>query len=75
MDKVANVSALGVRWKGAGVNDPVVTLFTLGLGVCGGIMSNGELCHGVSGSGGVLGHVTVYPVNGYLVTCGKRGVL
>ena len=47
----------------------------MGTGVGGGIIANGELLHGVAGSGGELGHVTVDPVNGYLCTCGKRGCL
>ena len=75
VDNDANVAALGERWKGAGENDPDVTFVTLGTGVGGGIIANGELLHGVAGSGGELGHVTVDPVNGYLCTCGKRGCL
>jgi len=52
-----------------------VTFVTLGTGVGGGIIADGELLHGVAGSAGELGHVTVDPVNGYLCTCGKRGCL
>lgn len=48
VDNDANVAALGERWKGAGENDPDVTFVTLGTGVGGGIIANGELLHGVA---------------------------
>lgn len=75
IDNDANVAALGERWKGAGENEANVTFVTLGTGVGGGIIADGNLLHGVAGSAGELGHVTVDPVNGYLCTCGKRGCL
>jgi len=74
IDNDANVAALGERWKGAGDNNPDVTFVTLGTGVGGGIVAAGTLLHGVAGSAGELGHITVDP-NGYLCTCGKHGCL
>ncbi|MHC9532517.1 ROK family glucokinase [Dellaglioa sp. BT-FLS60] len=74
IDNDANVAALGERWKGAGENDDEVAFITLGTGVGGGIIANGELLHGVAGAGGEVGHITVEP-NGYMCTCGKRGCL
>ncbi|MBU5366375.1 ROK family glucokinase [Enterococcus devriesei] len=74
IDNDANVAALGERWMGAGENEPDVVFMTLGTGVGGGIVMNGELLHGVAGCAGEIGHVTVDP-NGFECTCGKRGCL
>lgn len=74
LDNDANVAALGERWKGAGENDPDVIFMTLGTGVGGGIVANGQLLHGAAGCAGEIGHVTVEP-NGFECTCGKRGCL
>ncbi|KRK65620.1 glucokinase [Companilactobacillus tucceti DSM 20183] len=70
----ANVAALGERWKGAGNNADDVVFVTLGTGVGGGIIANGNILHGASGAAGEIGHVTVEP-DGFLCTCGKRGCL
>ena len=69
----ANVAALGERWKGAGENQPDVVFMTLGTGVGGGVITNGEMVHG-AGAGGEIGHINVQP-NGYLCTCGNHGCL
>ncbi|MCX2454771.1 ROK family glucokinase [Lacticaseibacillus nasuensis] len=74
IDNDVNVAALGEQWKGAGDAAANVTLVALGTGIGGGIIADGKLLHGVAGSAGELGHVTVEP-NGYLCTCGKRGCL
>ncbi|WP_122646801.1 ROK family glucokinase [Enterococcus mediterraneensis] len=74
LDNDANVAALGERWKGAGENNPDVVFITLGTGVGGGIVADGNLLHGVAGSAGEVGHITVDP-HGFECTCGKRGCL
>lgn len=74
IDNDANVAALGERWKGAGENDPDVVFVTLGTGVGGGIVMNGQLLHGAAGCAGEIGHITVDP-EGFECTCGKRGCL
>ncbi|KGO28198.1 glucokinase [Oenococcus alcoholitolerans] len=74
MDNDANSAAIGEQWKGAGENNPNVTFVTLGTGVGGGIIANGQLIRGVYGAGGEFGHVVVEP-GGYLCTCGNRGCL
>lgn len=74
IDNDANVAALGERWKGAGENDPDVVFVTLGTGIGGGIVADGNLIHGVVGAGGEIGHLTVDP-DGFECTCGKRGCL
>ncbi|MQS51440.1 ROK family glucokinase [Companilactobacillus mishanensis] len=70
----ANVAALGERWMGAGNNANDVIFVTLGTGVGGGIIANGNILHGAAGAAGEIGHVTVDP-NGFMCTCGKRGCL
>lgn len=70
----ANVAALGERWLGAGNNSDNVAFVTLGTGVGGGIIINGQIVHGQGGSAGEIGHMTINP-QGYRCTCGKRGCL
>ena len=70
----ANVAALGERWLGAGNNADNVAFVTLGTGVGGGIIINGQIVHGQGGSAGEIGHMTINP-QGYRCTCGKRGCL
>ena len=70
----ANVAALGERWQGAGNNANDVVFVTLGTGVGGGIIANGQLLQGENGAAGEIGHVTVDP-NGFQCTCGKKGCL
>ncbi|NUG67444.1 ROK family glucokinase [Lactobacillus mellis] len=70
----ANVAALGERWLGAGKNTDNVAFVTLGTGVGGGIIINGQIVHGQGGSAGEIGHMTINP-QGYRCTCGKRGCL
>lgn len=48
LDNDANAAALGEAWKGAGNNDDEVSFITLGTGVGGGLVSNGQLIHGTA---------------------------
>lgn len=74
IDNDANVAALGERWKGAGENAPDVIFVTLGTGVGGGIIAQGQLLHGVNGSAGEIGHMVV-DEGGFSCTCGNIGCL
>ncbi len=74
LDNDANCAAMGEFWKGAGDKESDVVFVTLGTGVGGGVVTNGELVHGVNNGAGEIGHLTVVP-GGYLCTCGKRGCL
>ncbi|PZO94752.1 MAG: glucokinase [Streptococcus pyogenes] len=75
IDNDANVAALGERWVGAGDNKPDVVFMTLGTGVGGGIIADGNLIHGVAGAGGEIGHMVVEPDDGFQCTCGNIGCL
>ena len=48
---------------------------TLGTGVGGGVIANGEIVHGVSGAAGEIGHITVVTENAFPCNCGKSGCL
>lgn len=74
IDNDANVAALGERWMGAGENGTDVVFITLGTGVGGGIIADGNLIHGKIGAGGEIGHIIVES-NGYKCTCGNQGCL
>ncbi|MBM7571674.1 ROK family glucokinase [Aquibacillus albus] len=73
IDNDANVAALGEQWKGAGEGSSNVVFITLGTGVGGGVVAEGNLVHGV-GTAGEIGHINVNP-NGYQCTCGNIGCL
>lgn len=75
IDNDANVAALGERWVGAGANNPDVVFVTLGTGVGGGVIADGNLIHGVAGAGGEIGHMIVDPENGFTCACGNKGCL
>ena len=75
IDNDANVAALGERWVGAGANNPDVVFVTLGTGVGGGVIADGNLIHGVAGAGGEIGHMIIEPDNGFECTCGNKGCL
>lgn len=74
LDNDANVAALGEQWIGAGHNEPNVVFITLGTGVGGGVVVDGQLVHGAIDSAGEIGHMTV-DRDGYDCTCGKKGCL
>jgi len=71
----ANAAALGEMAYGAakGMKDFIV--ITLGTGVGGGVVSNGQLVVGHDGFAGELGHVTVIRENGRVCGCGRTGCL
>ena len=71
----ANVAALGEMWKGGGEGYLDVVLLTLGTGVGGGIIINGEIAPSHRGDGGELGHITVNPDEEATCNCGNHGCL
>ncbi|MFB7140315.1 ROK family glucokinase [Gottfriedia sp. NPDC056225] len=75
VDNDANIAAVGEMWKGAGNGAKDVVMVTLGTGVGGGVIVNGDVAHGISGSAGEIGHITVQLEDGVLCNCGKRGCL
>ncbi|WP_312853922.1 ROK family glucokinase [Thermoactinomyces mirandus] len=74
IDNDANVAALGEVWSGAGNGEKNAICITLGTGVGGGIIAEGELLHGAKGFAGEIGHIQVEP-EGALCNCGQTGCL
>jgi glucokinase len=70
----ANCAAVGEGWLGAGRQFPNLILLTLGTGVGGGILINGQLYRGYNGSAGELGLITLDP-SGPTCKSGNRGSL
>ncbi len=68
----ANAAVLGEHFRGAARGEQDVIMITLGTGVGGGIIMNGELYGGSRGIAGELGHFTLYQ-DGAPCACGKRG--
>ncbi|MBS4176344.1 ROK family glucokinase [Lederbergia citrea] len=71
----ANSAALGEMWKGAGKGAKDLICITLGTGVGGGVIVNGDIVHGSKGAAGEVGHITAVPSGGYMCNCGKPGCL
>ncbi len=71
-DNDANVACWGEYAVGAGKGVKDMVFFTLGTGIGGGIICNGELVHGCDENGAELGHMVIYP-DGRKCNCGQRG--
>lgn len=71
----ANVAALGEMWKGGGQGCKNLIAVTLGTGVGGGIIVNGEILTGAVGAGGEIGHMHVEDNETERCGCGNTGCL
>lgn len=71
----ANVAALGELWQGGGKGYQNIVMVTLGTGVGGGIIINGRILSGATGSAGEIGHIPVNENETEPCGCGKRGCL
>lgn len=74
MDNDVNVMTLGEFRHGAGVGYKNIVALTLGTGVGGGVVIDGQLYHGSQNTAGELGHTIVDP-NGRYCGCGNQGCL
>ncbi len=72
MENDGNCAALGEFAWGAGQGVDNFVMVTLGTGIGGGIIANGELVRGRSGFGGEIGHMVV-DARGALCGCGGYG--
>lgn len=68
----ANVAALGEVIAGAAKGYKNAVMITLGTGVGGGIIINGEIYEGQYAAGAELGHIMIVH-NGDQCTCGRKG--
>jgi glucokinase len=72
MENDANCAAWGEFVAGAGRGARSLVLYTLGTGVGGGIVINGEMWIGATGAAGALGHTIIDP-DGPDCGCGQKG--
>lgn len=70
----ANAAAYGEYIAGAGKGTKDFIMLTLGTGVGGGVVINGNLYAGFSNKGAELGH-SVINIDGEMCSCGRRGCL
>lgn len=71
----ANVAALGEMWLGAGKGQENLIMVTLGTGVGGGVIVNGQPLVGAHGAGGEIGHLCVNYEETDHCGCGNQGCL
>ncbi len=74
VDNDANAAGWAEFRFGAGQEVDAMTMLTIGTGVGGAIVSQGELFRGGFGTGGELGHLRLVP-DGLPCGCGARGCL
>jgi glucokinase len=74
VDNDANLMALGEAQFGAGIGHKNIICLTIGTGIGGGIILNGNLFRGSNFAGAELGHTTI-KYNGLKCRCGGQGCL
>lgn len=71
----ANAAALGEMWKGGGQGYKNIVLVTLGTGIGGGIILNGQVLSGTNGASGEIGHIHINDEETEACGCGNIGCL
>lgn len=74
LDNDANCATYGEWWLGAGQGADTLVGITLGTGIGGGLVLNGEIHHGASDVAGEFGHTTI-DSTGRRCKCGNDGCL
>lgn len=74
LENDANLAAFGEQRLGAGRGTDSLVCFTLGTGIGGGVIIDGEIFTGGLGAGAELGHITI-DLEGPPCACGNRGCL
>jgi glucokinase len=71
----ATVATLGEMWQGGGQGFANVVMLTLGTGVGGGVVIDGNIVYGTTGAAGEVGHMCVNPEELTQCNCGNAGCL
>jgi len=71
----ANVAALGEMWQGGGKGYDSIVMVTLGTGVGGGVIIDGQILAGINGAAGEIGHMPMCDDETDTCGCGKKGCL
>jgi glucokinase len=74
VDNDANCATYGEWWLGAGRGSTILVGLTLGTGIGGGLVVDGELHHGASDSASEFGHMTI-DSTGRKCKCGNYGCM
>ena len=74
LENDATAAAIGEHWLGASRSVGDSIMLTLGTGVGGGLILDGEPFRGVDGTAGEIGHIVVEP-EGHPCGCGGRGCI
>ena len=72
LENDANAAAVGENWLGASKDFKNSIMVTLGTGIGGGIIIEGNVLRGADGTAGEIGHICVEP-HGVPCGCGSRG--
>jgi glucokinase len=75
VDNDCNAQALGEYRYGAGIGSEHMVFMTVSTGVGGGIVIDGKLYRGMTGTAGEFGHMIVDATGAQPCTCGNRGCL
>jgi len=71
----ANMAAFGEMWQGGGKGYDNMVAVTLGTGVGGGIIMDGNILTGATGGGGEIGHIHINDEETEACGCKNRGCL
>ena len=71
----ANVAALGENWMGSGKGYNSIVMVTLGTGIGGGIIIDGNILTGANGAAGEIGHIVVNEQEIEACNCGHYGCI
>lgn len=71
----ANVAAFGEMWQGGGKGYSNLVAVTLGTGVGGGIIVDGEIITGSNGAAGEIGHIHIVDDEEEACGCGNKGCM
>lgn len=72
LENDANAAAIGESWMGASKGFDNSIMVTLGTGIGGGIIIDGNILRGIDGTAGEIGHINVVP-EGHMCGCGSFG--
>lgn len=72
LENDVNCAALGEKWLGAGKGEDNFLCLTIGTGIGGGIVLNGDVFRGNTCVAGEFGHIQIVK-NGVQCLCGKKG--
>lgn len=71
----ANAAAMGELWRGSAEGRRSMVMVTIGTGLGGGVVVNGDVIDGAFGAGGEIGHICVNPAETRTCGCGLHGCL